>query len=124
MPFKWRDFKVVRTGFPISHGRVLTSTACQGKTFNQGVLIDCARREGGQHPTSDEDWWLHMYVMLSRATSLSDVLLVRAPEASFLLKGPPPNLRKRIEIFRRRVDMCRHSALNLARELGFEEFLH
>ena len=87
-------------------------------TFNVHIAA------GGQHPTSDEDWWLHMYVMLSRATSLSDVLLVCAPEASFLLKGPPPNLRKRIEIFRRRVDMCRHSALNLARELGFEEFLH
>ena len=31
----------------------------------------------------DDDWWMHLYVMLSRATSLDDVLLLRALEADF-----------------------------------------
>ena len=103
MPFRWREFKISRSGFPITHGRVRTSTACQGKTFDQGVLIDCARRGGGQYPMHDDDWWLHLYVMLSRATSLDDILLVRPPEASFLLRGPPTNLRRRLELFRTRI---------------------
>ena len=102
MPFRWREFRIMRSGFPITHGRVRTSTACQGKTFEQGVLIDCARREGGHYPLDLDDWWLHLYVMLSRATSLDDILLVRSPESSFLLRGPPANLARRLELFRTR----------------------
>jgi len=121
--FRWREYKVVRSGFAITHGSVRTSTACQGKTFEEGVVIDCARRETGQHPTSNDDWWLHLYVMLSRATSLRDVVLLRAPEASFLLRGPPPALRQRLEMFRQRVDRCHKEAVKMASALGFQQFL-
>jgi len=124
IPFTWREFKVTRSGFPLTHGRVRTSTACQGKTFDTGVLIDCARREIGQHPMDDGDWWLHLYVMLSRATTLEDVLLVRAPKASWLLQGPPASLRQRLGVFRSRVTACHSTAEEVARQLGLEEFLH
>ena len=70
MPFKWRGYTITRWGFPLTHGRVRTSTACQGKTLREGVLIDCGRREDGKYPMDDEDWWVHLYVMLSRATKL------------------------------------------------------
>ena len=123
MPFKWREYKVTRSGFAITHGNVRTSTACQGKTFEDGVLIDCARRETGQYPTSDDDWWLHLYVMLSRATSLKDIVLLRAPEASFLPRGPPAALRRRLEVFRQRVERCSKEAEKMASTLGFQRFL-
>ena len=121
--FKWRAYTVSRTGFPCTHSRVRTSTACQGKTLRHGVIVDCARRESGAHPMEEEDWWLHLYVMLSRATSLDDLLLLRAPDADFLLRGPPADLRVRLAIFARRVRATRTRAEALARSFGFEAFL-
>ena len=35
-PFTFRSFKVTRTGFPFSHGRVITTVACQGRTMREG----------------------------------------------------------------------------------------
>ena len=86
-PFVFREYTVTKTGLPISHARAITSTACQGRTMRDGVIIDCGRQHGGSHPKEDEDWWLDMYVMLSRATKLDDLLLLRPPELSFLRKG-------------------------------------
>ena len=103
---------------------VRTSTACQGRTCEHGVVVDCKKREGcGERDTRQEDYWLHMYVMLSRATSLADILLIRAPDARFLLQGPPQDLKARLEMFRARVATCREHALALAKGLGFDTFL-
>ena len=82
-------------------------------------MVDCARRESGPHPMDEEDWWLHMYVMLSRATSLDDLVLLRAPDADFLLRGPPADLRDSLELFARRVRSTRVRAEQLARSLGW-----
>jgi hypothetical protein len=87
--FHFRGHNVTRTGFPLSHGRVITCTACQGRTMDAGVILDCGRIEKGTYPKDLDDWWLDLYVMLSRATRLEDLLLMRAPPASFLLRGPP-----------------------------------
>ena len=35
-PFTFRTSKVTRTGFPFSHGRVITTVACQGRTMREG----------------------------------------------------------------------------------------
>ena len=123
MLFTWRKYKVSRCGFPLTHAMVRTSTACQGKTCEQGVLIDCAKREGNERETDPESHWLHMYVMLSRATSLHDILLIRAPDATFLLQGPPRDLKKRLQMFRSRVAKCSKYALSIASQLGFKMFL-
>ena len=122
-PFKWRGHSISRIGFSFSHGRVRTSTACQGKTLHGGVVIDCARRDDGNHPMEDDAWWLHLYVMISRATKLDDLLLLRAPPESFLLRGPPEDLRRQLDVFRGRVDTCRQRAEELVRELGLQRFL-
>ena len=108
---------------PLSHACVRTSTACQGKTLKGGVLIDCARREDGQHPMDDDTWWLHLYVMLSRATTLDDILLLRAPGPEFLLRGPPKDLQTALKLFAQRVEQCRLDAAALARDLGLQRFL-
>ena len=122
--FHFRNYTVTRTAFPLSHGRVITSTACQGRTMTEGVIIDCGRLEGGPHPKDDGDWWLDLYVMLSRATRLEDLLLMRAPPASFLLQGPPATLRDQLRKLAARTEACRRRAEELADELGFREFLH
>ena len=122
-PFKWRGHSVHREGFALSHACVRTSTACQGKTIKGGVLIDCARREDDPHPMNDDTWWLHLYVMLSRATAFDDLLLLRAPEPEFLLRGPPKDLQTALKLFAKRVEQCRLDAAALAQDLGLQRFL-
>ena len=89
-----------------------------------GVIVDCGRHEGGSTPKTDEDWWLDLYVMPSRATRLEDILLARAPPSTFLLQGPPKSLKQQLLTFASRTEACRQHALELAVELGFDEFLH
>ena len=123
-PFVFREFTVTRTGLPISHAKAITSTACQGRTMRDGVIIDCGRQEGGAHPKEDDDWWLDLYVMLSRATRLDDLLLIRAPDLSFFAKGPPITLRTQLAKFASRTDACRKQAEKIAKKkLGFDRFV-
>ena len=61
--------------------------------------------------------------MLSRATKLDDLFLVRAPGPEFLLRGPPKNLQKQLLVFAKRVEACRKTATDLAKEFGLLAFL-
>ena len=122
-PFIFREFTVTRTGLQISHAHAITSTACQGRTMRDGVIIDCGRQEGGNHPNEDDDWWLDLYVMLSRATRLDDLLLLRAPDLKFFAKGPPKSLRSQLAKFASRTEACRKEAEHIARELDFARFI-
>jgi hypothetical protein len=88
-PFPFRGHTVVRTGFSFTHGRVIPSTACHGRTLPEGVIIDCAHAEHPYGITTNDDRWVEVYEMLSCASRLEDVLLMRAPPCSFLLQGPP-----------------------------------
>ena len=118
--FDFRKHKVTRTGLPISHGKVVTSTACQGRTMTEGVLIDA----GCKDDEDTDNLWLHLYVMLSRATSSDNLLLIRAPGEEFLTRGPPPELAARLRSFNARTEACRATAEGLARTLGLADFLH
>ena len=75
--FTWRssdNHTVKRTGFPLTHANYLTSTSSQGQTLRTGVTIYCARNApAGRQGMSDGDWWLHLYVMYSRATCMEDM---------------------------------------------------
>jgi len=122
-PFVFREYTVTRTGLPLSHARAVTSTACQGRTMRDGVIIDCGRQQGGAHPKEDDDWWLDIYVMLSRATRLEDLLLMRAPDLDFFAKGPPKTLRTQLAKFASRTNACRKQAEKIARELGLDALL-
>ena len=68
--------------------------------MRDGVIIDCGRQEGGSYKKEDDDWWLDLYVMLSRATKLEDLLLLRAPDLDFFANGPPKTLRRQLAKFR------------------------
>ena len=91
--------------------------------MRSGVIIDCGRQDGGAHPKEDDEWWLDLYVMLSRATRLDDLLLVRAPELEFFAKGPPKSLRTQLAKFAARTEACRKEAAKIAKALGFADFL-
>ena len=84
------------------------------------VTIDCARLPptGAETGMDDDVWWLHLYVMFSRATRMSDMLLLRPPPRALLERGPPANVSERLQKFADRADVCRQGALRIARDLG------
>lgn len=93
---------VKRFGFMLTHAYYLTATASQGQTLRAGVTIDCARNAPqGSRGTSDEAWWLNLYVMFSRATKMSDMLIVRPPPREVLERGPPASVRAALQRFER-----------------------
>ena len=57
-----------------------------------GVLVDL-RRVGG---LLDDDWWLAIYVMLSRARRLKNLILIGFTKQveELIRRGPPTNLIK------------------------------
>ena len=116
--FTWRSSQVHnvrRIGYPLTHADYMSSTASQGQTIRKGVTIDCARIEPkGRQGMKDADWWLHLYVMFSRATCMADMLLLRPPPRKLLEGGPPPAVKKALEKFEERQTATVQKALELA----------
>ena len=91
---------VKRFGFMLTHANYLTTTASQGQTIRAAVTIDCARNEPqGQRGTSEDAWWLNLYVMFSRVTRMDDMLLIRPPPRELLERGPPVSVRDALKRF-------------------------
>ena len=69
-----------------------TAYSAQGLTLDGGVLVDL-RRGGG---LEDADWWLAIYVMLTRARKLKNLILLGFTEQveELLRRGPPTYLRE------------------------------
>ena len=122
--FTWRSsdtHTVSRVGFALTHANYLTSTASQGRTIRGGVTIDCARvAPAGKIGMRDEDWWLHLYVMFSRATCMEDMLLLRPPPRELLENGPPANVRRALDRFSKKIAEGTKAAEKLAMELGID----
>lgn len=106
--WKYSKAEVRRCGFRVTHAQCLTSTASQGLTLRSGTVVDCAREAN----KDDDDWWLHLYVMFSRVTSLSDLLLLRPPPRELLERGPPAAVAKRLEAFQKKAVKCRKAVIN------------
>ena len=83
---------------------------CSLGRLRPGVILDCGRHEVGTGKKED-DWWLELYALLSRATRHEDLLLMRAPRIEFFLAGPPAGLRKQLEQFAARTKRCRSCLL-------------
>ena len=122
--FTWRSSGpqvVRRSGFSMTHASYLPSTLSQGQTLRKGVTIDCARDEDAGHTGMDDDvWWLHLYVMFSRATCMRNMLILRPPPREFRERGPPESLREALRKFDEKSENSRAEAEQLAAELGFE----
>jgi hypothetical protein len=98
-----QKYDVRRCGFRITHANFFTSTGSQGLTLREGTIIDCARLP----EMDDENWWLHLYVMFSRVTTMDDMLLLRAPPREILELGPPAAIRTKVAQFQERAKICR-----------------
>ena len=120
--FTWRSsdtHSVKRTGFALTHAHYLTSTASQEQTIRTGATIDCARIERRGRPgASDEQWWLHLYVMFSRATYMEDMLLLRPPPTEFLERGPPASVCEALEGLEQKIAESTEAAATLCAEMG------
>ncbi|CAE8668620.1 unnamed protein product [Polarella glacialis] len=84
--------EVIRWQFSLTRGMLRTAYAAQGLTLEGGVVVDL-RRAGG---LEDHDWWLAIYVMLSRARRLDNLILIGFTEQveNLLKRGPPERLIK------------------------------
>ena len=71
-----------------------------------------------------DNLWLHLYVMLSRATTSENLLVIRDPGVEFLSRGPPADLAARLRDLAGRTKRCHSAAEKLAHNLGLTEFLH
>ena len=84
----------------LTHAHYLTTTASQGQTIRDAITIDCARIEvQGARGKGDDEWWLNLYVMFSRATKMEDMLLLRPPPRQLLERGPPASVRTALQRF-------------------------
>jgi hypothetical protein len=94
--------EVLRWQFPLIHGMLRTAYAAQGLTLNGGVVVDL-RRAGG---LIDDDWWLAIYVMLSRPRRLANLILVGFTEQveELLQRGPPEHLIAVTEMLQQRAE--------------------
>ena len=109
---------VHRFGFMLTHAHYMTTTASQGQTIRAKVTIDCARLEPkGSRGMDDDAWWLNLYVMLSRATRLEDMLILRPPPIELLERGPPASVATALERFEARQRETVGQAIWLAAEL-------
>ena len=62
----------------------------------------------------------HMYVMLSRATKMEDLLLLRPPPKDFFERGPPPSIVKALQQFENKRVASEAAAEALARTLRIQ----
>ena len=82
--------EVLRWQFPLINGMLCTAYAAQGLTLHGGVVVDLCRAGG----VGDDEWWLAIYVMLSRARQITNLILVGFTEQveDLLRRGPPTRL--------------------------------
>ena len=66
----------------------------------------------------DDVWWLHLYVMFSRATCMEDMLLLRPPPRELLEAGPPAHVRRALERFEQKIADSTEAAAELAKVMG------
>ena len=70
------------------------------------------------HGMDDEQWWFHVYVILSRARHIGHLLLYGLPPKSLFEKGPPAWLRSRLRDFDLRTRETEKWAERLLLKLG------
>ena len=83
--FGAKIWTVRRRQVPLTSALNRTVQSSQSLTFRNGVVGDL-----GNMNTDRDNYWLNIYVLLSRATRLQDILLFRCPPKDFFDAAPPP----------------------------------
>ena len=92
---------VHRAQLPLTNAVAFTAYSLQGSTL-PSVSLDFAKPP----PMTSDDFWMHLYVLLSRVATLDDHLLMR----SVIDGGPPAGLRAE---FIRLEDLERRTLLDI-----------
>ena len=83
-----KKWTIRRRQVPLTSALDRTIQSSQGKTFRGGVLADM-----GNLNTDRDSFWSALYVALSRATRMGDLLVFGCPPKSFFDDGPPAYLK-------------------------------
>ena len=83
-----KKWLVRRRQLPLTSAMDRTIQSSQGKTFRGGVIGDM-----GNMNADRDSFWSALYVLLSRATRMEDLLLFRCPGKDFFDNGPPQYLK-------------------------------
>ena len=76
--------QMARMQAPLAPERVRTVQTSQGMSMDSAVMY--LTRPGYMSP---DDWWMHVYVMLSRVRTASQILVYGLPDKKFFERGPP-----------------------------------
>ena len=96
--FAGYGYKVTRTQY------ALTSALCRIVYGAQGESFKTVVADLGVPPGQDlHKFWLALYVMITRATSLEGILFIRLPPREALESGPPEEVR--VELLQRLRDL-------------------
>ena len=83
-----KKWVIRRRQVPLTSAMDRTIQSSQGKTFRGGVIGDM-----GNMNVDRDSFWSALYVLLSRATRMEDLLLFRCPSKNFFDQGPPQYLK-------------------------------
>ena len=83
-----KKWLIRRRQLPLTSAMDRTIQSSQGKTFRGGVIGDM-----GNMNADRDSFWSALYVLLSRATRMEELLLFRCPGKDFFDKGPPQYLK-------------------------------
>ena len=89
-----------RIQIPLVPEAIRTTYSVQGVTADK-LIVDCTRPSWLKgRIDADHEYWMHLYVMLSRARRMQDMLVINPPSQEELLVGPPPSVLAEIQRLR------------------------
>ena len=79
-----REVNMKRVNLPLAPEKDRTVQSAQGMSMDAAVMM--LTKPGTM---SEEDWWLHVYVMLSRVRTARQILVYGLPPKQLFERGPP-----------------------------------
>ena len=106
-----------RVNIPLAPEKVRTVQTAQGMSMDHCVMMLHRPFKKMAH----DDWWLHVYVMLSRVRTAAGLLIYGLPPRWLFERGPPEFLAAGLSELTRRAQSAEESLDRLAASIGFTE---
>ena len=107
------DVAMRRYQVPLAPERVRTVQTAQGLTMDAATMF-----LGRPKHMSAEDYWMHLYVMLSRVRMCKNILAYELPDLEVFTRGPPAWVREGIHALERLAGRTQSAVAAARRELG------
>ena len=104
-----------RVNAPLAPERVRTVQTAQGMSMDHCVMM----LDRPHVKMSYDDWWLHVYVMLSRVRTASRLLVYGLPPRWIFERGPPKFLADGLALLNKRAQADAARFDEFAKDLGF-----